>query len=71
MKPTIDNITPADALALIKMIKYMEHLGNVGSSRMCSFYADDDGAFRPKVSFVYPIELPEVPDDDKKVHTLH
>jgi hypothetical protein len=61
---TIDNIGPADAIALMKMFKYMEHLGNVGSSRMCSFYADGDGSFRPKVSFVYPIELPEVPDID-------
>ena len=61
---TIDNIAPADALALMKMLKYMERLGNVGSSRMCSFYSDGDGAFRPKVSFVYPVEIPEVPDID-------
>jgi hypothetical protein len=59
---TIDNIAPADALALMKMFKYMEYLGNIGSSRMCSFYADGDGSFRPKVSFVYPIELPELPE---------
>jgi hypothetical protein len=61
---TIDNIAPADALALMKMFKYMERLGNVGSSRFCSFFADGDGSFHPKISFVYPIDLPEVPDVD-------
>lgn len=42
----------------------MQYLGNIGSSRMCSFYADGDGSFRPKVSFEYPEELPEVKDID-------
>ena len=59
---TIDNIAPADAIALMKMLKHMERLGNIGASRFCSFYADGDGSFHPKVSFVYPIELPEVPE---------
>ena len=27
---------------------------------MCSIFADGDGAFRPKVSFEYPEELPDV-----------
>jgi hypothetical protein len=60
----LDNISPADAIALMKMFKYMEYLGNIGSSRQCSFFADGDGSFRPKASFVYPIELPEVPEID-------
>jgi hypothetical protein len=60
----LDNISPSDAIGLIKMFKYMERLGNVGSSRYCSFFADGDGSFHPKVSFVYPIELPEVSDVD-------
>jgi hypothetical protein len=60
----LDNINPADAIALMKMFKFMEYLGNIGSSRFCSFFADGDGSFRPKVSFVYPIELPEVPEID-------
>lgn len=38
----------------------MEYLGIVGSSRMCSFYADGDGDFRPKVSFDYPESLPKI-----------
>jgi hypothetical protein len=59
---TIDNIAPADAIALKKMFEYMQYLGNIGSSRICAFYADGDGSFHPKVSFDYPIELPEVPE---------
>jgi hypothetical protein len=61
---TIDNIDPADAIALMKMFKHMEHLGKMGSSRFCSFFADGDGSFHPMVSFVYPIDLPEVPEVD-------
>ena len=48
---TVDNIKPADAIGLIKMFKHI-----------CAFFADGDGAFHPKVSFDYPIELPEVPE---------
>ncbi len=29
------------------MLRYMEHLGNVGSSRKVSIYSDGDGDFRP------------------------
>jgi hypothetical protein len=61
---TIDNISPADAIALMKMFKHMEYLGEIGRTRNCTFLADGDGAFRPKVSFVYPIGLPEVPEVD-------
>jgi hypothetical protein len=65
----LDNISPADAIALMKMFKYMEYLGNIGSSRKCSFFADGDGSFHPKASFVYPIELPEVPEITGVVET--
>jgi hypothetical protein len=61
---TLENVGPADAIALMKMFKHMEYLGSIGSSRFCSFFADGDGSFHPKASFVYPIELPEVPDVD-------
>jgi hypothetical protein len=57
---TLDNVNQADAIALIKMFKYMQTLGNIGASRMCSFYADGDGDFHPKFSYEYPEELPEV-----------
>ncbi|HOH62249.1 MAG TPA: hypothetical protein PK698_07265 [Bacilli bacterium] len=68
---TLENVGQADAIALIKMFKYMEHLGNIGSSRWCSFFADGDGAFRPKVSFEYPEELPEVPEIDGRTVVFH
>ena len=58
---TLENVSPADAIALKKMFEYMQLLGHLGGSRWCSFYADGDGSFRPKVSFEYPIELPDVP----------
>jgi hypothetical protein len=32
----------------MSMLKYIQFLGNVGGSRMVSFYADGDGDFRPK-----------------------
>lgn len=63
----IDNIAPADAIALIKMFKHAQLLGNIGASRMCSFFADGDGSFHPKINFKYPIELPEVPEIDGEV----
>lgn len=59
---TLDGVSQSDAIALIKMFEYMEHLGKIGSSRWCSFFADGDGSFRPKVSFEYPEELPELPE---------
>lgn len=61
---TLDNVKQADAVALVKMFKYMQRLGSIGSSRMCSFYADGDGDFHPKFSFEYPEELPSVPEID-------
>ncbi len=57
---TLENVLPADAIALKKMFEYMQTLGNVGSSRWCSFFADGDGSFHPKVKIEYPIDLPEV-----------
>lgn len=32
----------------LAMLKYMEYLGGIGSSRKVSFFADGDGDFRPK-----------------------
>jgi len=32
----------------LAMLKYMQRLGGLGSSRLVSFYADGDGDFRPK-----------------------
>jgi hypothetical protein len=62
MTITLENVSQSQAIALSKMFKYMEHLGNIGSSRKCSFYSDGDGDFRPKVTIDYPEELSEVPE---------
>lgn len=32
----------------LAMLKYMQQLGSLGSSREVTFYADGDGDFRPK-----------------------
>lgn len=37
------------------MLKYMQTLGNIGSSRTISFFSDGDGDFRPK--FEWDIEV--------------
>lgn len=57
---TLDNVLPADAIALKKMFKYMQYLGNVGASRWCSIFVDGDGSFNTKINIEYPIDLPEV-----------
>lgn len=40
----------------LSMLKYMEQLGNIGGSRMVSFFSDGDGDFRPK--FEWDSSLP-------------
>lgn len=39
----------------IGMLKYMQHLGQIGSSRNVGIHADGDGDFRPK--FTIPEEV--------------
>lgn len=60
MTITLENVSQAQAIALKKMFEYMEYLGKMGMSRNCTFFADGDGDFRPKVFFEYPEELPDV-----------
>ncbi len=40
----------------LSMLKYMQQLGGMGSSRVVGLYADGDGDFRPK--FIWDKELP-------------
>lgn len=49
----------------LSMLHYMQGLGEMGSSRTVSFYADGDGDFRPKFkpSLEYEEQEP-VRDDD-------
>ena len=42
--------------SFLSMLKYMQHLGNIGSSRVVAFYSDGDGDFRP--TFEWDKELP-------------
>ncbi len=42
----------------LSMLRHMEYLGNVGSSRNIAFYADGDGDFRPK--FKHNVEYENV-----------
>jgi hypothetical protein len=44
----------------MSMLKHMEHLGNVGSTRHVIFVSDGDGDFRPKfnTSIDYDIKEP-------------
>lgn len=52
------------------MLKMMQYLGNIGSSRNLTFYSDGDGDFRPK--FTWDESLPKEADplnynqEDKK-----
>jgi len=36
------------AKQFLSMLKYMQQLGSMGSSREITFYADGDGDFRPQ-----------------------
>jgi hypothetical protein len=45
----IKNITDTQAIALEDMFRTWVALGNIGSSRWTSFYADGDGNFRPNI----------------------
>jgi len=45
----IDNLTKAQKIALEDMLATWMFLGNIGSSRWTSFFADGDGNFRPKI----------------------
>lgn len=50
----------------LAMLKYMEYLGNIGSSRMVSLYADGDGDFRPKFYWheSLPFEVKPIKDEN-------
>jgi hypothetical protein len=46
------------------MLKSMQYLGNIGSSRQVSLYADGDGDFRPKFSWNETLPTPAKPEND-------
>ena len=47
----------------VGMLKTMQRLGGLGSSRLVGLYADGDGDFRPKFTF-----SENVPDEAKPVY---
>lgn len=46
---TFEGVTPAQAIALDRMVAQMRTLSAIGSSRYVAFYADGDGNFRPRI----------------------
>ena len=50
------------------MLKTMQYLGGVGSSRVVGLYADGDGDFRPKFKFKRPIFSQDLPEPAKPVY---
>jgi hypothetical protein len=55
----------------ISMLKYMQHLGNVGGSRIVALYADGDGDFRPKFTTDIEFETKEPIITDKNGNRLY
>jgi hypothetical protein len=50
----------------LAMLKYMQQLGGLGSSRMVSFYSDGDGDFRPKFEWDSTLASDANPISDNK-----
>ena len=50
----------------LSMLKYMQRLGGIGSSREVTFYSDGDGDFRPKFQWnvCLPSDAEPINDDD-------
>lgn len=49
---------------VLSMLKHMEYLGNIGSSRWVAIVSDGDGDFRPKFSFSTDYETKEPRSND-------
>ncbi len=41
------------------MLKHMQRLGSMGSSREIAFFSDGDGDYRPKFEYVAPLHAAE------------
>ena len=53
----------------LSMLKRMEYLGGVGSSRLVSIFSDGDGDFRPKFEWESKLlEEPFPPNNDREDH---
>lgn len=49
----------------LAMLKYMQQLGKLGSSREVTFYSDGDGDFRPE--FKWDPSLPEIANPKRDI----
>lgn len=49
LKIEIDNLTPAQAIALEDMFAVWQIMSGFGASRWTGFFADGDGNFHPKI----------------------
>lgn len=49
----IDNLTDAQAIAIVRMFEMFRNFGQVGTSRNVTFFADGDGNFR--LDFAYEL----------------
>ncbi len=49
----------------LAMLRYMEYLGNIGSSRKVAIYSDGDGDFRPKFKWHSSLLSEAKPIEDK------
>lgn len=49
LKVKFENLTKAQAVALVNMFNEMERFGYAGHSAYIGFFADGDGSFHPKV----------------------
>lgn len=55
----------------LAMLKYMEQLGGLGSSRKVALYADGDGDFRPHFKWDENLPSDAKPVDDTKGNRLY
>ena len=47
------------------MLRHMQYLGSIGSSRTVTFTADGDGDFRPRFAWDVGLPAPEEPELDR------
>ena len=55
----------------LSMLRYMERLGGIGSSREVGIYADGDGDFRPKFKWSSSLPCDAKPVKDKDGDRLY
>jgi hypothetical protein len=49
----------------LSMLKYMQYLGNIGSSRNVTLFADGDGDFRPEFDWDANLKADATPVEER------